>query len=51
MGNIKYRYVQNTITKVIIVDMNNMKMYKKQRIVFAIMYACFTAVMGLASER
>ena len=43
--------VQNTYTKISIVDMNNMNKYKKQRIVFVIMYACFTAVMGLASER
>ena len=48
MGNMKYRC---TYTKISILDTNNMKKYKKKRIVFAIMYACFTVVMGLASER
>ena len=41
---------KNTYSKISILDINNMKTYKKQRIVFAIMYACFTAIMGLASE-
>ena len=39
------------ITEISIVDKYNMKRYKKKRIFLIIIHACFTAVMGPASER